>query len=223
VGAFTGAAAGRASAPAPDGADVSDAYRDCVPKVDDYLGGPWQSAYVRIGISVPGMVAWRGGARWYLCQVIELSRDLNKSPTNGHTSARDGLRGTRPLARTCALALLDEDWNFTRQDGIDCAQPHNAEFAGLYSLNSLPSDENARDAVAQAACLKLSKAFIGIKPDNFRYFGYWWDNVTAENWRMGVHTGRCYVLAFVNHSPNTVRFTGSVKGIGDRKPTGWHT
>jgi hypothetical protein len=105
---------------------------------------------------------------------------------------------------------------------VDCAKPHNAEFAGLYTISAstYPTGTKLHD-LASAGCQRVYTSFLGISPSRSHYFGWTWQYISEEEWNLGVRTGIYQVIGFSHGSVNSVRFTGSVKGFGDRKPTGW--
>ncbi len=48
--------------------------------------------------------------------------------------------------------------------------------------------------------------------------GWSWEPFDQDRWALGDRTIRCVVLGFKNGGVNGVRFTGSVKGLGNRSP-----
>jgi len=222
VGTFTGPLAARSTPPLKFSTDLANAYKDCAKQADQYLGGPWQSGYLWLGLTLPSTAAWTGGARWYRCELIGLSKDMREDSTTLSTSLKGGLTGSRPAARGCLMVQVNSGGSITKEDGIDCAQPHNGEYAGLYTLHgSYQTDQTKRWQLESDGCRSVYTSFLGVSPSNNRYFGWLYHDISAEEWNLGIRTGICGVLGFSGSSPNNVRFTGSVKGIGTRKPTGW--
>ncbi len=225
VGTFTGDVASRTVPPLTGSSDLATAYQDCAKATTDYLGGDWRTSYAYLGLTLPDKAAWTGGARWYRCELGEVTRDSDEDFVQSSALLKDGLRGSRPLARTCELVQDDSDGTIKSSTGIDCGQPHNAEFAGLYTLtgSSYPA-ESARDQQAGAACGRVMQSYVGLSSTRSHYFGWLYFTITEDEWNLGIRTGICEVLGFApNGSINGVRFTGSVHGGGDRKPAGWHT
>jgi hypothetical protein len=222
VGKFTGTVAGREVPPLTASAELAEAFKSCTEKTKEFLGGDWQRAFVQLALTVPGKPAWKGGARWYRCELSGLSKDLNEDFVKLTGSAKGTLSSKGPLARGCSLLQADSSNSIKSDEAVDCAKPHNAEFAGLYTVNasSYPSRDQLREK-AISGCQQVFTSFLGIAPSKSHYFGYTWHTISEEEWNLGVRTSICSVLGFSGSSPNGVRFTGSVKGIGDRKPTGW--
>ncbi len=222
VGKLEGAVADRQIPPLAGTDDLTDTFKTCATKTQDFLGGNWQTGYLQLAVTLPGKPAWKGGARWYRCELIGLSRDIDEESIRLTGSAKGALASKGQLARTCSLVQTDSAGSIKSDNAIDCAQPHNAEFAGLYTLSgtTYPS-ASALENQGSDACKKTYTSFLGIPPDKSHYFGWTWQPISELKWKLGIRTGLCSVIGFSGSSVNNVRFTGSVKGTGDRKPTGW--
>jgi Septum formation len=222
VGKLSGTVAGRDIPPLSGSSDLTETFKSCADKTQGFLGGNWQTGYLWLGVTLPGKAAWKGGARWYRCEVVGLGRDIDQDFTKLTGSAKGALASKGPLARTCSLVQTDSSGSIKSDNAVDCSKPHNAEFAGLYTLSgsTYPTGKALEDK-ASAACQKVYTSFLGVPPSRSHYFGWTWHNITEEQWNLGIRTGLCSVIGFSGSSVNNVRFTGSVKGTGDRKPTGW--
>lgn len=224
VGTFGGDVASRSVPPLSGSSDLATAFTTCSTKAKDFLGGEWQAAYTWLGLTLPDNAAWKGGARWYRCELTQIGRDENEEDVRSSASAKGALTGSKPLARTCEL-VQDDGTSITSTQGIECAQPHNAEFAGLYTLtgSTYPGDSKV-DSQASTACGRVMASYVGLSSTRSNYFGWYWHRLTEDEWNLGIRTNRCYVLGFAsNGRAGNVRFTGSVKGLGSKKPAGWHT
>jgi hypothetical protein len=223
VGTFTGTLAARNVPPLADSADLADAFTSCSSKSEEYLGGPWQSGYVWLGLTLPGTAAWRGGARWYRCEVVGLSKNVDSDYIQLTGSAKAALAAGGALARSCSVLQVDASNNITADDAADCSKPHNSEFSGLYTLtgSSFPG-KTVVSQKADDACKAVRGRYLGISGAS-HYFGWSWWSITEKEWALGVRTGICEITASAGTatSTNKIRYTGSAKGIGDRKPTGW--
>lgn len=139
------------------------AYETCAQKADDFLGGDFHTARAQILPVLPTDVQWAGHARWYRCEMVEVSNasgDL-KSRTG---SLRDGLRGTRPLALTCASNTLSSDQKFIENITFtDCATPHDVELTGVFTA---PDGDYPGDAQVQStaldACYGVGAQYLGL-------------------------------------------------------------
>jgi hypothetical protein len=68
-----------------------------------YIGGDFMLGRMNLELVLPGPKAWTGGARWYRCEVTRYTNLHNEGElTDDGGSVKDGLRGARPLALTCA-------------------------------------------------------------------------------------------------------------------------
>ena len=107
----------------------------------------------------------------------------------------------------------------------DCARPHNAEFAGVYSApdSAWVDDDQKRDDLASHGCETVVAKFLGFSGDDFTsdYLGWEYERFDKRGWLLGDRTIQCFVLGFKDKSPNGVRFVGSVKGIRNGRPKSW--
>ena len=225
VGKFDGDLSKRTVPPLADSADLADAFGTCTSKTTEYLGGPWQGGYTWLGITLPGSAAWKGGARWYRCDVVGVSRDMNQDFIELSGSAKGAVAAGGTLARSCSTIAVDSSGNITADDAVDCAKPHNSEYSGIYTLTGSTWPGNDKVSTqAGAACKKVMGTFLGISPDQSQYFGWSWWNITEREWTLGIRSGACEITASAGKgTTNKVRYTGSAKGIGKGKPSNWST
>ena len=81
---------------------------------------------------------------------------------------------------------------------IDCTQPHNGEFVGLYVGPDVPHPGMTKLAreVTQACNAKAAK-FLGESQSKFEHrtdLLVFPTGGTSERWTLGDHTARCYIL-----------------------------
>jgi len=228
VGTFTGSVAAHATPPPVGSSDLAAAYSTCATEVDKALGAPWQTGYLSLNLTLPDDIAWRGGARWYRCEILALSHDLDENVVRVTGTAVTAMHGPRLAARTCRLVRVapgqSRGGSIGSSDAIGCDKPHNAEFAGLFRVPGTGEypDPDTRNDMERLACFHTAGQFIGVPAGYTRYLGIYWSDITPEQWALGIRTGICNIIGFDgNHGFDTVRFTGSVKGIGSRKPTGY--
>jgi len=228
VGTFSGSAADRSSAPPLGSKERAAAYADCATEINQALGASWQTGYLSLNLTLPDDAAWRGGARWYRCEIFAVSRDLDELEVESTGSAVAAMHGDHPAARTCQIVRAEPGAGRGGTIGsvaaVSCDKPHNVEFAGLFRLggsSGYPDPDVLNDA-ERVACFHAAGQYIGVAAGYTPYLGIYWNDITEEQWALGIRTGICYVIGFDgNHGYDTVRFTGSVKGIGNRKPTGY--
>ncbi|MGB2566938.1 septum formation family protein [Micromonospora citrea] len=107
-------------------------------------------------VGVPG---WRGGARWFRCDVFVLGADSSANGTNDAImrqtgSLRDALKGRSPLAHTCYDL---DDWYELHP--VACARPHRYEYVGAPGAGSWSTCPQAtRSAPARCTGCRRSRA-----------------------------------------------------------------
>ncbi len=224
VDTFPDSLAGKPAHPAEGSADLVPLYQSCSSKAATFLGGEWQTGYVSVQLAVPTDNAWKAGARWYACDVLAVSRDIDATYVESTGTAKGGLSGSAPLARTCEIVTDAADHSgITGATAIDCAQPHNAEFAGLYTLSDsrYPADDDTRVRESNSGCEKIFGAFVGIPYGTSDYLGFYEFEITKDEWDLGIRTETCFMVGYDKNEGVTDRFTGSVHGLRGGKPTGW--
>jgi hypothetical protein len=220
VGSFTGTEAGRSTPPLAGTPARADAYGQCQKAASDYLGDDWHIAMAVLGLVLPDDKAWTGGARWFRCDMVQFSDSKYESVrTNG--SVKGGLQGSRPLAVTC-LSLTDDGKNsVTGWKDAPCDQPHNGEYAGLYTASARAwPDKDPAQKLASSGCEGVVAHFLGFSGNQptSNYVGWTYDTFDQDQWNLGDRTVRCYVLAFNGNSINGAKVVGSMRGIRDGKP-----
>src|SRR3954471_24982030 len=73
VGTYASPAADADEPPATGSAGARAAYKTCDEKTTAYVGGPWRTGRLWIGVTHPSSAAWAGGSRWLRCEVLEIS------------------------------------------------------------------------------------------------------------------------------------------------------
>lgn len=218
VGTFSGADADRSAVPAKGSQALVDTFGECRKNATSYLGDDFLTGVMSLNVVLPVAAAWKGGARWFRCDVTRFT-DLKHSKIVGDGSAKDGLRGARPLAITCLIVTDDGKNTITDEQLIPCAQPHNAELTGLFTAPNVPwpSEDKSRSDMAQKGCEGVVAQYLGLSGGQVTnpVLGWGWDQFTRAAWEMGDRTIRCLVMAYKGNSVNNARFIGSVKGIGN--------
>jgi hypothetical protein len=218
VGEFTGADAQRVSAPAADSPALPGVYAQCQKGAADYLGGDWHTASVWLGLVVPSDNAWRGGARWFRCDLVHYSDAFDDAIVDQGVLKGD-LSGARSSAYSCMATTEDPDHHIITAAPADCSAPHQAEFAGLYTAPDVPypTDITARTNMGRTGCGNVVAKFLGYASSNDWYnqaVGLWWLGFSADQWKLGDRTTQCFAYAYTkNH-----QFIGSVKGIKNQAP-----
>ncbi|HEX6501224.1 MAG TPA: septum formation family protein [Micromonosporaceae bacterium] len=212
VGSYTGDAAKRTTTPPAGGPEQRAAYATCSQKANDFLGADWHTGLVMVNLVEPDNPAWKGGARWFRCDVMS---------TDGYTfkyqmvswSLKDGLRGARSLANTCFDATETSDGRLGEMRPVDCAKPHRGEFAGLYTAptGAYPGDNDKNDP-AESGCEHVVGKYVGSAWGRRSDLGWFWNYYNENQWELGDRTVLCYAVAF--NGEHTRLYRGTLKNIG---------
>lgn len=218
VGTFTDADASRATPPTAGSNARKTAYKTCVSKANDYLGGDWHTAYAWLGMVLPSPAAWTGGARWFRCDLMKTD-DAEYHVVNSDSSLKDGLLGEKPLAITCINTTEDSKGNVQGESAASCASPHTAELAGVSegADTAWPGDTAIQDK-ADTACQAVVAKYLGFTDgrDQNPVVGWLFFWPRQEQWDSGDHTFTCFAYAFTKSG----KMTGSVKGLRTKAPKG---
>lgn len=218
VGEFTGADAQRTNPPAAGSPALPGAYAQCQKGVADYLGGDWHTGMLWLGLVVPSDGAWRGGARWFRCDLVHYSDVLDDAIVNKGVLKGD-LSGPRTSAYSCVTTTENPDHHIVTAAPADCSAPHQAEFAGLFTAPDVPypSDQAALKKMGETGCQNVVAKFLGYASAsqwNNQAVGLWWLGFSEDQWKLGDRTTQCFAYAYTkNH-----QFIGSVTGIKNQAP-----
>jgi len=179
-----------------------EVFADCDSAAREYVGGDWHEGRLGLAIVVPSTDEWNAGAREYRCALFEFAADGFVSRMRSG-SLKDGLRGARPLALTCVdvLAIPDGQGGYRSIDRlvpIDCTQPHNGEYVGLYvgAEGPHPGMPKLAGEVTQFCTAKAAK-FLGESPSKFERRT---DMIIVpiggnpDRWALGDRTSHCYIV-----------------------------
>jgi hypothetical protein len=211
LGVFTGADADRPTPP-PKGSDAHRrAHAECVKAAVEFLGDDWKTGWLDLVYLPASDLHWTGGARYFRCDLVEVTGEQGVMlPRVG--TARDGLRGDKPLAVRCVDAVNVQGELIAEVGRADCTQPHDYELAGVVRLPEGPyPDERTLERVYNAACVATIGSFLGIRPDAPVAFGYLQWEPSKDEWEVGDRGGTCYVGAY-----GSKKLKQSVRGWGNR-------
>ncbi|MCZ7424370.1 septum formation family protein [Micromonospora sp. WMMA1949] len=210
VGTMTGAEAERSAPPRTGSAGMRAAHADCGRQVTRAVGADWRSGRLRLAVVFPSTLAWSGGARWYRCDVAEVT-DLDEGAVAQRTgSLRGALKPGSKLALGCFNPKLRKD-EVESMRPVACTSKHHAEFVGVYQAPDISYAEFDRTPLrTHKACRGLIAKYAGLPNDgNMQYrAGTIIYHPYEEQWRDGDRGVQCFLWV----SGRTL--TKSVKGAG---------
>jgi hypothetical protein len=213
VGLFTGAAAEGAQPPALGDDGLAEAFQICQDAATSFLGDAWLRARVAIVPVPPTSAQWRGQARWFRCEMLEVS-DASDTIVPRMTSLRDGLRDSAPAALTCAKDAGRTAGTVDTVDFVDCATPHTVEFAGAQSRPAGPyPGHEAASRVALKGCATLGARYLGLTESALRArsdLAWLAIDASEQQWQEGDRSYRCFIGTADRGKP----ITGSIHNLG---------
>jgi hypothetical protein len=214
VGSYDAPAADAETPPEDGSAGARAVYDLCDQRTTEYLGGPWRDARLWIGVTHPTESAWSGGARWYRCEVLELS----SIEDDGGVVQRSGsLRGVLADANAdlqlgCYAVQQDSGGAISTMPAVACTAKHNAEFVGVWFAKDLdyPSDD-ASWAKFHDGCRALIATYAKVPNDGDLQFRTGVVSLPGgkDVWEQGDRGVRCYLWL------DGASLTASVKDKGD--------
>ncbi|SCF48058.1 Septum formation [Micromonospora matsumotoense] len=195
VGILTGAPAGLTAPPATGSPAVRAVRAECDREVRREIGADWRAGRLGLTVVLPSAQGWTGGARWFRCDLGEIS-SIDEPGIRPRTGS---LRGA--LADDTGLGLGCFNPKVTRDDvramkAVSCTAPHHAEFVGVWQAPDVSYAEFRRTADrTHRGCLGLIARHTGV-PDNgdlkLRAGSIYYHPVERE-WRSGNHGVQCFL------------------------------
>ncbi|MFU8853962.1 septum formation family protein [Micromonospora sp. SL1-18] len=212
VGTLTDADTGRDAPPRTGSDGMRTAYAECDRQVSKAVGADWRSGRLRLSIVFPSAPAWSGGARWFRCDLFEVTSLDDDSVTARSASLRNALTPGSPLAYGCFEPKLSKD-DIEEMRPVACTAKHHAEFVGIHPFPDVTYADFQRDSErAHKACRALIAAYVKV-PNNsdMRYrAGTIIYHPVAEQWNDGDRGVQCF-LWLGNRT-----LTRSLKGAGSK-------
>ncbi len=206
VGQLTGPAAELATPPEPDDASVAPAFAECDERATAFTGRQWRDGRLTLELTLPSSAAWQGGARWYRCELNELTTVTDDADW---VQRKGSLRGSLPagLLLGC-FAETGKNGSVDSMPEIDCAKSHNAEYVGTFAAaatRKYPSSD-ADWNYFHDNCRKVMADFIGVAKSATSKYGVISWPYSRATWAAGDRGVRCYLWL------ETKKMTGSTKG-----------
>lgn len=212
VGTLTGPDADRSTPPRAGSNGVRTARAECDRKVSTAVGADWRSGRLLLSVIFPSAQAWAGGARWFRCDVSEVTSLDDGSITLHSGSLRGALKRGSPLAFGCFNPKLAKD-DIEEMRPVACTAKHHAEFVGVYQFPQVSYAQFQSSSVrAHKACRSLIAKYAKV-PDNsdMQYrAGTIIYHPLEEEWKDGNRGVQCFLWL----SDRTL--TRSVKGAGNK-------
>jgi hypothetical protein len=210
VGTFTGPDALTETRPEPGAPALRTARAECDQRAREVLGGDWHTARLALNLALPSAPAWSGGARWFRCDLSETGSIDNTRPVNRTGSLRGALIGDSPLTHRCFDPKLIGD-NLNYMAPVLCAEPHRAEFVGVYEERDMSwADFSKAAAQAHQRCMELIATFASV-PNNselpYRAGSIYYPPSQRE-WEEGDRGVRCFLWS------DDRKLTRSMRGAG---------
>ncbi|GAB1693031.1 septum formation family protein [Krasilnikovia sp. M28-CT-15] len=180
--------------PTPGSAPSREAYEQCARQADAFLGGPWREAQIGVRVFWPSRAGWRGGARWYRCDVTEADADglADRSRTGSLAGA---LRGASPLRLGCFEPRVNGD-TVRAMAPVACTKPHRAEFVGLWSAPEVSYAALSDDRTGTArGCRSEIARYAGVPDDDEVQYRSGWISYqpSRTEWQLGERRVRCFL------------------------------
>lgn len=212
LGEFTGAAADRATPPPTASPEWQAAYQECETGVADYLGADFRYARLWLGVTVPSTEAWEGGARWFGCEVVELT-DRRGDEQSRSGSLAGALADGSEMLLGCFQVELDSNDRIDEMIELACEEEHQAEFVGVWHAPDGPylalgNESNTRQV--HAGCRETVAEYVDLPVDDDLEFrtGTIADWMDESDWDNGDRGFRCYLWI------RDADFTRSLAGAG---------
>ncbi|WP_433388282.1 septum formation family protein [Micromonospora sp. KLBMP9576] len=208
VGAFP---AGRPAPPPGGSAELRGAFADCDTRATAYVGAEWRTGRLRLAVAVPSAPGWAAGARWYRCDLVEVSTVEAGATVVVRSGSLRGVLGTSSPLRLGCQEARSVGGSVRTLLPVDCRTRHDAEFVGVWRAPDRPYPTRPADwAPLYAGCRSALGRYVGVPDDDELRFrsGVVVRPPGAGRWRVGDRGVRCYLWL----DDRTV--TGSLRAAG---------
>lgn len=215
VGQLSGPDADRTTPPPAGSPAVRNARAACDREAATFLGGDWRTARLRMTVVFPSPAGWKGGARWFQCDISEEDNLDDRNLVSREGSLRDALKAAdSPLAHRCFKPKFAGD-KLERVDPVACTAKHRAEFVGAYTApdTSFDAFDNNPEA-AHKSCLALVARYAKV-PNNRELtyrLGTIFYNPSEDEWEDGERGIQCFAWFDGTDMTRSIRGAG-LKGL----------
>ncbi|WP_320067795.1 septum formation family protein [Micromonospora sp. RTGN7] len=204
--------ADRPAPPASASAELRGAFADCDAKATGYVGDDWRAGRLRLAVALPSKLGWASGARWYRCDLTEVSTaEAGAVPVTRTGSLRDALKGPSALRLGCQRTRAATTRGAQVLTPVACAVRHDAEFVGVWKAPDRPYPIRDADwAPFFVGCRSALARYVGVPDDASLLYrsGVVIRPPGAGRWRVGDRGVRCYLWL------SDRKVTASLKGAG---------
>ncbi|MEU4570635.1 septum formation family protein [Micromonospora sp. NPDC023956] len=195
VGTLPAEHADRSTPPAAGSPAWLFAYAECEKAANRTLGADWRSGRIDLQTMLPSEYGWRGGARWFRCDIAEVNR-LDGPTTKTRTGSLKGaLDGAAPLAHRCFNVKL-AGGKVDDMAETSCTTAHHAEFVGVHQdTASDHADLVSGSSQAHKRCLSMVAAYAKVPDDsNLKYrAGTIYYHPSKDEWEAGNKGVQCFL------------------------------
>jgi hypothetical protein len=212
VGTLPAEHADRATPPPAGSPARIAAYDECEKAANRTLGADWRSGRIALHTILPSDAGWRGGARWFRCDVAEVNR-LDGAEVKVRTGSLKGtLADDAPLAHRCFNVKLAND-KVDDMVEVACTTKHDAEFVGVFRDTAGDHDELVKGSSRiHRRCQAMVAKYAKVPDDgNLKYrTGTIYYHPSADEWKDGNRGVQCFLWL------SDRSLTRSVKGGGTK-------
>lgn len=189
VGQLGGVVAALPSPPKPGDATLIATWRDCDRQATAFVGRTWSDGRLDLQLVLPTETAWTSGARWYRCDLTEIT-DVYKYVAKSRYGSLKGKLD--PAMLLGCFAVTSKGMSINDNTAVSCTSKHNAEYVGSIwsNLPAYPTKDSDFQKLFNACFTKIDR-FMGS--NNVDLGTYVARAGTDQEWRAGYRVIRCYL------------------------------
>ena len=189
------------------------AFAECGKRASSYVGGDWRGGRLSLTMVTPPPEAWKGGARWYRCDVAETRSLDDTSMVSREGSVKDALKAaSSPMRFGCFTPRLAKEL-VEEMVPTPCNKAHRSEFVGIYEApaSSYGAFTKNTDTIHRA-CLNVVASYAKVPRDSNLVYrsGTIYYYPTETEWNQGNRGVKCFSW------DSSRNFTKSIKGGGTK-------